>query len=420
MNISEIRNMKLCVLGLGYIGLPSASMFATHGFEVLGVDVRPEIVQKLNNGEIHIEEPGLATLVEAAVKSGRMRASVSPEPSDAFIIAVPTPITETHGADMSYVRQATEAIVPHLRPGNLVILESTSPPRTCADIIIPILSATGLIAGRDYHLAHTPERVLPGQILKELIANDRIIGGVTPLCAEKARDLYRAFVQGEIFLTDATTAEMTKLVENTFRDVNIALANELARVCEKIGTSVWEVIRLANRHPRVRLHTPGPGVGGHCIAVDPWFLVESAPDEARLIRAAREINDGQPARVMALIERAVETHGPGPIAFFGLTYKPDVDDTRESPSFPIVRHFMKKKGQPVIVHDPNVKKSEFPLEKDFQQVVAKARYLVFLVGHRPYRESAPDFSGKVIIDTINMFGGRGLSPDCHLYTLGKR
>ncbi|MGD8865088.1 MAG: nucleotide sugar dehydrogenase, partial [Anaerolineales bacterium] len=266
----------LCVLGLGYIGLPTASTFATHGVRVYGVDVDERVVALLQSGEIHIHEPGLRTLVQAAFGSGNLSVSDSPQPADAFIIAVPTPITEDKEADLSYVRQAAESIVPHLQEGNLVVLESTSPPRTTIDLLLPILERSGLKAGEGFYLVYSPERVLPGKILHELIENARVIGGIDNRSAQAARDLYSLFVRGQIHLTDATTAEMVKLMENTYRDVNIALANEFSRLGEHFGVDIWRAIELANLHPRVQILRPGPGVGGHCISVDPWFLVEAA------------------------------------------------------------------------------------------------------------------------------------------------
>ncbi|HUV16068.1 MAG TPA: nucleotide sugar dehydrogenase, partial [Pelolinea sp.] len=281
----------LCVLGLGYIGLPTASTFATHGLKVVGVDTKPEIVAGLNNGEVHLFEPGLRTLVQAALRSGNLVVKYEPEAADAFIIAVPTPFKEDKKADLDFVISAAESIVPHLRKGNLVILESTSPPRTTVDIVAPILEKSGLKAGTDFQLAYSPERVLPGQILRELIENARVIGGVDAASAEAGRELYSIFVRGEIILTDATTAEMVKLMENTYRDINIAAANEFARLADRFQVDIWEAIEIANRHPRVKILSPGPGVGGHCISVDPWFLVEAAPETAQLIRTAREVND---------------------------------------------------------------------------------------------------------------------------------
>ncbi|MBU4226035.1 MAG: nucleotide sugar dehydrogenase, partial [Chloroflexi bacterium] len=306
---------KLCVLGLGYIGLPTASTFATHGLQVVGVDVNARVLETLRNGGLHIHEPGLRTVVEAAVKSGNLTVSEKPEEADAFIIAVPTPFYdnktgEYNGqkyklADMRAVTSASEAILPYLRKGNLVVLESTSPPRTTVDLVAPILEKSGLKAGVDFHLVYSPERVLPGQILRELIENARVIGGITPESAQAGRDLYAIFVKGEIIQTDATTAEMVKLMENTYRDVNIAIANEFACLAERFGVDVWEAIGLANRHPRVRILSPGPGVGGHCIGVDPWFLVEAAPDITPLIYKARNVNDAQPHFVLDLVKRAL-------------------------------------------------------------------------------------------------------------------
>ena len=266
----------LCVLGLGYIGLPTASTFATHGLRVIGVDVDRHVVDALRNSEVHIYEPGLRTLVQAAIHSGNLVVSEVPETADAFVIAVPTPLSEGDDkqADLSYVIAASEMIVPHLRQGNLVVLESTSPPRTTLDVVAPILERSGLEAGSDFHLAYTPERVLPGQILRELIENARVIGGIDRTSAEAGRDLYAIFVRGEILLTDATTAEMVKLMENTYRDINIAVANEFAHVADRLGVDIWEAIELANRHPRIDILRPGPGVGGHCISIDPWFLVQ--------------------------------------------------------------------------------------------------------------------------------------------------
>ncbi|RPI80893.1 MAG: nucleotide sugar dehydrogenase, partial [Chloroflexi bacterium] len=300
---------KICVLGLGYIGLPSASSFATHGLKVIGVDVNYQVVHTLQNGDIHIHEPGLRTLVQAAIRSGNLVIRSSPEEADAFLIAVPTPFKDDKTADLSCVISAAESIVPCLRKGNLVVLESTSPPRTTVDVVAPILETSGLRAGQDFHLAYTPERVLPGQILRELIENARVIGGIDRASAEAGCDLYNLFVRGDIILTDATTAEMVKLMENTSRDVNIAIANEFSRLADRFGVDIWEAIELANRHPRVNILRPGPGVGGHCISVDPWFFVGAAPDISQLIKTARTVNDAQPQFVVNLFKRAFHLLG---------------------------------------------------------------------------------------------------------------
>lgn len=345
---------NLCVLGLGYIGLPTASIFASNGFRVEGVDVNPAIADIVNSGDIHIEEPGLKTLVQAAIRSGNLRASTSPSPADAFIIAVPTPIAGDKRADLAAVEAATRSIVPHLRPGNLVILESTSPPGTTRDLVVPILAESGLEPGRELFVAHSPERVLPGRILHELIANHRVIGGIDAPSAERARDLYAHVVGGEIHLTDATTAETVKLMENTYRDVNIALANELAVVCGRLGVSAWEVVALANRHPRVQLHQPGPGVGGHCISVDPWFLVEALPEETPLIRLARTINDRMPRRVAALVRNRLGGVNHPKVTVLGVSYKGNVDDVRESPAEPIVEDLLAD-GVRVGLYDPRAR-----------------------------------------------------------------
>ena len=347
---------KICVLGLGYIGLPTASTFATHGLRVIGVDVNSQVVQTLRTGGLHIHEPGLRTLVQAALGSGNLTVHQQPEPSDAFIIAVPTPFHEDKRADMRAVISAAEAIVPHLRPGNLVVLESTSPPRTTVDLLIPILEKSGLKAGdgqpgKGFLLAYSPERVLPGQILRELIENARVIGGIDRASAEAGRDLYGLFVRGEIILTHATTAEMVKLMENTSRDVNIAIANEFARLADRFGIDVWEAISIANRHPRVKILKPGPGVGGHCIGVDPWFLVEAAPDLTSLIRTARQVNDGQPQVVVDMILNLLGSLKGRRIAILGLSYKPDVDDLRESPAVEVA-HTLIQAGAEVRAYEP--------------------------------------------------------------------
>lgn len=328
---------KICVLGLGYIGLPTASTFATHGLEVVGIDVNQRVVSGLRNGEVHIHEPGLRTLVLAALRSGALRVSAKPEEADAFIIAVPTPIQDDKRSDMSYVDSAAESIVPYLRKGNLVMLESTSPPRTTIDRVAPILESSGLLAGADFYLAYSPERVLPGQILRELIENARVIGGIDRPSAEAGGDLYGIFAKGKILLTDSTTAEMVKLMENTYRDVNIAIANEFSRLADRFGIDIWEARDIANLHPRVEILRPGPGVGGHCISVDPWFLVEAAPDLTQLIHKARQINDSQPEYMVRLIERSLGGLSGKQIAALGLAYKPNVDDMRESPALTVAR-----------------------------------------------------------------------------------
>jgi len=398
----------LCVLGLGYIGLPTASTFATHGLKVTGVDTQPQIVTGLNNGEVHLFEPGLRTLVQAALKSGNLVVKDKPQPADAFIIAVPTPFKGNKQADMDFVKMAAESIVPVLAAGNLVILESTSPPRTTVDFVAPILEKSGLKAGKDFSLAYSPERVLPGQILRELIENARVIGGIDAASAEAGRDLYATFVRGEIVVTDATTAEMVKLMENTYRRINIAAANEFARLADRFQVDIWEAIALANRHPRVKILNPGPGVGGHCISVDPWFLVEAAPETAQLIRTARMVNDSQPDYVMEFIEKKVVGLANKRITVLGLAYKPDVDDLRESPAVEIARLLADNEAK-VIVHEPF--KPDFLVAgtrtaQTLEEAIVDADILLLLVGHTQFKELDPaairsKTSANIIIDAVN-------------------
>jgi len=401
---------KICILGLGYIGLPSASTFATHGLQVGGVDVDQRVVSGLKNGEVHLFEPGLRTLVQAAIKSGKLTISSQPEEADAFIIAVPTPFLEDKRADMRFVISATEAIVPVLRRGNLVVLESTSPPRTTVDLVAPILERSGLKAGEDFFLAYSPERVLPGQILKELIENARVIGGIDAASAEAGRDLYRVFVRGDIVLTDSTTAEMVKIMENTYRDVNIAIANEFSRLADRFGVDVWEAIEIANRHPRVNILRPGPGVGGHCISVDPWSLVEAAPDLTPLIRTAREVNDSQPHFVLKLAQKLLGGNLSGrTVAVLGLTYKPDVDDFRESPAVEAAL-LLQAAGARVRAHDPFQPKQ--PIDGldlcDLDEALRGADALVVLVAHSEYRQLNPQAlaaktTARSVLDAVHIF-----------------
>lgn len=395
---------KICVLGLGYIGLPTSAIMAAKGFSVLGIDVNAKVVETINNGQIHIAEPDLDLFVRAAVQSGRLRAAMLPEAADVFIIAVPTPFKEGKKPDMSFVEQAVQAICPVLRPGNLVILESTSPPQTCEKIIAPILENAGFKPGRNIHLAHCPERVLPGQIMREVVENDRVIGGLTPESAEKARELYSTFVTGQIHLTDSTTAEMVKLVENSFRDVNIAFANELSLICEKLDLNVWELIKLANLHPRVNILRPGPGVGGHCIAVDPWFIVDACPEEARLIKTARLVNDDKPGFVVKRIKNAAERFKNPVIGIFGLSYKQDIDDLRESPALEIARSVKKAGLGKLFVCEPFIKSHpEFEL-CEAEKLVRQADIIVLLVPHRPFKNIDRELlKPKIVIDTCGVW-----------------
>lgn len=403
---------KICILGLGYIGLPTASAFATHAVRVVGVDVNLQVIETLRAGKIHIHEPGLGEIVRQAIESGNLTVSTSPEPADAFLIAVPTPFYDDKRADMRAVASAAESIVPHLRPGNLVVLESTSPPRTTVDLLVPILEKSGLKAGADFFVAYSPERVLPGQILRELIENARVIGGITPQSAQAGRDLYATFVKGEIIQTDATTAEMVKLMENTYRDVNIAIANEFARLADRFGVDVWEAISLANRHPRVKILNPGPGVGGHCISVDPWFFVESAPDLARLIRQAREVNDSQPHFVVDLVREALGSLSGKKIAALGLAYKPDVDDLRESPAAEIV-HLLQKEGALVKAFEPfkpAAGLAGIEAVPTLEAALADADLTLLLVNHSEFRSLTPAHLAsltpcRLLVDTVGGWSG---------------
>jgi UDP-N-acetyl-D-mannosaminuronic acid dehydrogenase len=399
---------RVVVMGLGYIGLPTASMLATKGHQVLGVDVNEHAVNTINSGRIHIIEPDLDILVKSAVHSGNLKASLKPEEGDTFIIAVPTPFKEENGnpkaPDLSYVESATRAIVPVLREGNLVILESTSPVGT-TELIERIIAETRPELKGKVHCAHCPERVLPGHILRELVDNDRIIGGTTPAAVEKAKELYKSFCNGAILETDSRTAELSKLVENSFRDVNIAFANELSVICDHLGVNVWETISLANRHPRVNILQPGPGVGGHCIAVDPWFIVAAAPEQSRLIRTARNVNDDKPHWVIDKIRAKADRYKAPVIGCLGLTFKANIDDLRESPSLDIVQDLVKLNIGKILACDPNVEqsKTKIPLV-DLKTVIKDADIIVLLVDHKEFKAIDPDtLKDKVLIDTRGVF-----------------
>lgn len=414
---------KISVIGLGYIGLPTAAMFALQKIEVIGVDVTRSIVDTINRGEIHIVEPDLDSAVRAAVSEGYLKATVSAEPAQAFLIAVPTPFKGTnHDPDISYIKAACQTIAPVLEPGNLVVLESTSPVGTTEQLAEWLAKARPDLTfpqthndASDIRIAYCPERVLPGKIMQELVSNDRVIGGMTRACSDAAIRLYQTFVQGNCVITNARTAEMTKLTENSFRDVNIAFANELSVICDKLDISVWELIALANRHPRVNILQPGPGVGGHCIAVDPWFIVSRTPEQARIIRTAREVNDAKPDWVIEKVNSAIGEHllanptqcaGDVTLACYGLTFKPDVDDLRESPALEIVRKLAKHHAGRLLTVEPNI--TALPaglgeIEK-VEIAVAKAEgdIHILLVDHNQFKAtSAPD---GLIVDVRGVWG----------------
>lgn len=405
----------VAVVGLGYIGLPTAAILAANGVPVTGVDVSSATVGAVNRGQVPFVEPDLAGYVSDAVSSGRLRAVSAPEPADAYIVAVPTPFMDDHKPDLSYIEAAAKAIAPVLRGGELIVLESTSPPgttRRMAQWVLdqrPDLSLDGSGDRPVVFFAHCPERVLPGRIMVEMVTNDRIVGGLTPEAAQRARELYQVFCQGEILLTDAVTAETAKLVENSFRDVNIAFANELSLICDHLDINVWELIRLANHHPRVNILQPGPGVGGHCIAVDPWFIVSAAPEQARIIRTAREVNDGKPEWVIDKVNAAVGDwlmRHPGKsaadvsIACYGLTFKPDIDDLRESPALGIVRKLADRHPGRLLIVEPNIDALPGGLgagELVSTSQAAEADIQVMLVDHQQFRAFKP--RTQSVIDT---------------------
>lgn len=409
---------QVAVIGLGYIGLPTAAVFASSGLRVLGVDVTPSVVDTVNAGGVHIEEGDLDKLVEKCVASGNLRASLKPEASDAFIIAVPTPVghDEKHSPDVSYVQAAGRSIAPVLKQGDLVILESTSPVGT-TEMLASLLAELrpDLVFPRqgkekvDVNMAYCPERIIPGQMLRELVENDRIIGGMTADCTQRAVALYETFVKGVCHPGDDKTAEMVKLTENAFRDVNIAFANELSMICDDLGIDVWGVINFANRHPRVSILSPGPGVGGHCIAVDPWFIVDGAPERSRLIRTAREVNDAKPSFVIEKVRQALAGTGPKKIACLGLSYKPDVDDFRESPSLEIARDLNREFEGKVIWCDPFIKVLPESIAAECAQRTAsidealkEADVVVMLVGHSAFRKASKPVDAK-LVDTVGFW-----------------
>jgi UDP-N-acetyl-D-mannosaminuronic acid dehydrogenase len=408
--MNTIQNIS--ILGLGYIGLPTATMFANYGIYTKGVDLNETIIEKVNNGVPHFGEPNLDVLLRLAVDRGFLTASRDVTPSDAFIITVPTPMTDDKLADLSFVYSATCSISPHLKKGDLIILESTVPTGTTEklskmlekkrpDLTFPHIHGEEA----DINIAFCPERVLPGKIVDEVQHNHRIIGGLSRKCAQRAMNLYKIFVKGECHLTDAKTAEMAKLTENAFRDVNIAFANELSMIAEEHGINVWELIRLANLHPRVNILNPGPGVGGHCIAVDPWFIVEKS-DHAKIIKTAREVNDSKPHFIVHQVEKAIETTTNPVVACLGLSYKADVGDLRESPSLEIVASLAKNKQAKILVVEPHIEKLPTDLVNhsveltSFENALEQANIVVLLVDHKAFLQITHyHLRHKVVIDT---------------------
>ncbi len=404
---------RVAVIGLGYIGLPTAAILATNGLDVVGVDVNQKTVDAVNRGEVPFVEPDLGVHVAGAVSQGKLRAVTSTPSAEAYIVAVPTPFRDDHSADLSYIEAAARGIAPQLKGGELVILESTSPPGATEHLaryildLRPDLSLDDSDGRAAILVAHCPERVLPGRVMIELVTNDRIVGGITMAAAEAAKDLYGVFCQGEILTTDAVTAEMAKLVENSYRDVNIAFANELSVISDKLGIDVWELIRLANHHPRVNILQPGPGVGGHCIAVDPWFIVAAAPEEARLIRTAREVNDAKPRWVVDKVLHALEgLPADAEVGLLGLAFKANIDDLRESPAIAITETLAAELGgRRINVSEPHI--GELPKSLSAltnvhlsEDAVERSQVVVLLVDHDEFKAlPAAEFEGKYVIDT---------------------
>jgi UDP-N-acetyl-D-mannosaminuronic acid dehydrogenase len=416
--MSEIKTVS--VIGMGYIGLPTCAIFASRDLDVIGIDVNASVVEKVNRGEIHIVEPDLDGLIQKVVANGKLRAFTKPQPADAFVIAVPTPITADHKPDVTYVMAAARSIAPVLKAGDLVVLESTSPVGTTRQM-------TAMLAGlrpdlkfpikhgeaADVLVAYSPERVLPGKVLTELINNDRSIGGLSKAASARAAALYSRFVEGDLFITSAESAELVKLTENAFRDVNIAFANELAAVCQELALNVWEVIELANRHPRVNILQPGPGVGGHCIAVDPYFIIDAAPDQTRLMSAAREINSFRPHSVVKEIEAVLEPGRKQTVACLGLSFKPNIDDLRESPAIEVVKLLAEVPDIRIVAAEPYA--HGLPRELDGKGIeftdalsaIDKADVVVLLVDHRQFGLiDAEALDGKKLVDTRGLWTWR--------------
>lgn len=405
---------RVTVIGLGYIGLPTAAVLANSGLKVVGVDINADTVKTINRGEIHIIESGLDALVRQVVTDGALIAATIPEPADAFIIAVPTPFKGAHEPDLTYVKAAAISIAPYLKKGDMVILESTCPVGATEQMVLWLAGVrpdlkfpTEGCANEEVSIAYCPERVLPGKVLAELVSNDRVIGGITSRCSERVLALYRKFVKGDCVVTNARTAEMCKLTENSFRDVNIAFANELSLICDKLDINVWELVELANRHPRVNILNPGPGVGGHCIAVDPWFIVDSAPELAKIIACAREVNDAKPQYVVDRVRLAAKGFDAPKIACLGLAFKGDIDDLRESPAVHIVEMLAQDDGLQLLIVEPFI--TELPgkfLQNNkmslvgVEQALQVADIIVGLVDHTIFKQiSREQLKNKTVIDT---------------------
>jgi UDP-N-acetyl-D-mannosaminuronic acid dehydrogenase len=405
--------MKVCVIGLGYIGLPTALLLSQKN-EVIGVDLKKDVVEKINNKVLPFDEPGLNELLIAS----NIVASPTPKLADVFIICVPTPFDkEVRMADLRYVKSAAVSIYPYLRKGNLVIVESTVSPGACTKVVVPILEKSGLKARKDFYLSHCPERAIPGNTLNEMVNNDRIIGGIDEKSTELTRELYSTFVKGNLFKTDISTAEFIKLMENTYRDINIALANEFAIIAEEVGINIWEAITLANRHPRVNILKPGPGVGGHCIAVDPWFLTENST-KCKIINVAREINDCMPSYILSKVKEVVSSIESPKITVFGVAYKGNVDDARETPALKFIK-LAEKEGFNVSVYDPLVKHFDFPLST-LEESVKDTDCIVIITDHDEFKKLNYDdilvsARNKNIVDTRNIIE----RSDFNLITLGK-
>jgi len=404
--------LKVCVIGLGYIGLPTAVLIARCGMRVLGVDVNTAVVNAVKNKNPHNSEPGLKEAIIDVLDRGLLTVSTQPEEADIFMITVQTPLNPDKTANLEYVKNAAESIVPYLGRGNLIVLESTVPPKTIEQVLLPILRKSSYKVGEDLYVSYSPERVMPGRLFEELVNNDRIVGGINPISVQKTVEVYKHFVKGHIHETDAETAEMVKLMENSYRDLNIAFANELARIAERIGIDVWRAIELANTHPRVRIHKPGPGVGGHCISVDPWFLVEKAPSESRLVSLARRINDSTPYYIVQRIETAVRDIRMPVIALLGLAFKGNTGDLRESPAM-VVRNELLKKGFALKIYDPYLNEEIEGKVSTLTEAARDSDCLVFLTDHDMFK--AIDFSQiqdvprtKLVFDTRNIINGKSV------------